>query len=93
MPKQTDPVVLIQPQSLFHTPQSQEELLAYFERFYGSERLAVLTGAMMTWNYLASQVNGSINEHMNNPINVDDRPWERSLQNPYANIDPEEEES
>jgi hypothetical protein len=42
---------------LFHTPASMDEIIAWIERFPADTRPALLTAAMMTWNYLATQVN------------------------------------
>ena len=43
----------LKPIGLFHTPESMDEMMAYVEKFSGSERAAAMTVAMMMWNLCA----------------------------------------
>lgn len=47
----------LKPIGLFHTPESLDEMMAYVEKFSGSERAAAMTVAMMMWNLCAKLTN------------------------------------
>ncbi len=78
MTKQSEAAFVIEPLGMFSTPSSVEALTEQLNRYSGQERIVALTAMGMTWNLLASLVNEAVAA-------------ERSLQNPYANIDPDKE--
>ena len=52
-PKQENP---IQASDLFATPESMDALMANGELYAGGEKMAFMMGMMLTWNYLAAQM-------------------------------------
>jgi len=73
--------LVIQPNGLFHTPESPKELYNWLGGLSNVERAAAVTAAGMAWNLACKQVR----EH-NESLDRE------ALQNPYAHIDPDKEE-
>jgi hypothetical protein len=48
----------IQPHGLFHTPKEMAEVHAWIEAHPKEDRIHLYTAAYMTWNFLATQING-----------------------------------
>ena len=58
----------IQPNGLFAQPTDFKEIENWIERHSPEERIHLWTAAMMTWNYLASQVNKENETHTKSEI-------------------------
>jgi hypothetical protein len=58
----------LKPIGLFHTPESMDEMMAYIEKFSGSERTAAMTAAMMMWNLCAKLTSDCCSDNEPNTV-------------------------
>ncbi len=54
-----DSKIKIKEIGIFHTPKSQDELMNWIDNLSGAEKIVALTTYGMTWNFLASTINGA----------------------------------
>lgn len=71
----------IPPMGMFHTHKTVESLQQWIESLSGSEKAVAYMAMGLTWNHLSYVTGGG-----DSPEAYVDR----SSQNPYANVDPEE---
>jgi len=71
----------IQPLGMFHTHKTFESLQRWIDSLSGSEKALAYVAMGLTWNHLSHVTGGD------SPKAYTDR----SSQNPYANVDPEED--